>query len=93
MFILAAFGLVFVLVLKYYTAAQMRNLERRLNKVKAGLQEVKEKLTEEQDRQRAIQSEEILEEERIRAMKELIQDLQYRMTQSDRSEDELVIVG
>ena len=93
MFILTALGLAFVLVLKYYTAAQMRNLERRLNKVKAGLQEAKDKLAEAGDRQKAVQGEETLYEDRIRFMKEIIEDLQYRMTQSDRLEDERVIAG
>lgn len=78
-----AIALILVVVVKYYTATQMRTLEKRLTTVKNGLQKERDRLEACQDRQRAVESEAQLYEERIRFMKELIQDIQYRMNASD----------
>ena len=83
----AAIALVFVVIIKYYTATQMRTLEKRLRAVKSGLQRQKDRLQECQDRQKAVESEEQLHEERIRFMKELIQDIQYRLAAGDEARD------
>ena len=76
------FLLMFVGVIgaKYYTAIGTRNLERRLNRVKAGLDKARQALRQERERQTEIASEEELAEMRVRFMKELMQDLQIRLT-------------
>ena len=81
-----AIALILVVIIKYYTATQMRTLEKRLTTVRNGLQREKDRLEECQDRQRAVESETQLFEERIRFMKELIQDIQYRLGASDETD-------
>jgi hypothetical protein len=65
---------------KYFTAIGTRNLERRLNRVKAGLEKSRQELREERDKQTRVSSDEELAEMRVRFMKELMQDLQIRLT-------------
>ena len=83
MFLWTAFALVLVLSVKYYTSLEMRKLERRLDTVKNGLQQVKEKLLATQDKQQSVQSEEKQFEERVKFMKEIIQDIQFRLTSAE----------
>ena len=83
---------VVVIGIKYYTATRMRDLERRLNEVKDGLHEKKQELDRAMGRQAEVQTEEDHGSERIRSMKELINDIQIRLTTADEPESsELVI--
>jgi ASC-1-like (ASCH) protein len=72
-----------VVGVKYYTSIEMRKLERRLEVVKNGLQQVKERLHDAQMRQKEVQSEESNFGDRMQTMKEIINDLQFRMSNSD----------
>ena len=81
--------LVFVVGVKYYTSLEMRKLERRLETVKNGLHQMKEKLHVAEERQHQVQAEEKGYEERMSVMREIIQDIQFRLT----SEDELDVDG
>lgn len=65
---------------KYYTAIGTRNLERRLNRVKAGLEKSRQSLRQEREKQKQIEADEEMAEMRVRFMKELMQDLQIRLT-------------
>lgn len=65
---------------KYFTAIGTRNLERRLNRVKSGLDKARQALRQERDKQAQIASEEELAEMRVRFMKEMMQDLQIRLS-------------
>ena len=64
---------------KYYTSLEMRKLET----VKSGLQQVKERLQSVQKTQTDAQREESGFHDRMQVMNEIIHDLQYRMTNSD----------
>ena len=83
--VIAALGL--VVGVKYYTSLQMRNLEHRLNVVKDSLHEVKEMYSEAQTKQGEASEKEGHHEERIRSVKEIIQDIQMRLTSSDKPEE------
>ncbi|MFT5366576.1 MAG: ASC-1-like (ASCH) protein [Candidatus Latescibacterota bacterium] len=76
-------ALLMVVGVKYYTSLEMRKLERRLETVKNGLQQVKERLHDAQMRQKEVQSEESNFGDRMQTMKEIINDLQFRMSNSD----------
>ena len=80
-------ALALVVGVKYYTSLQMRNLEHRLNVVKDSLHEVKEMYSEAQTKQEEASEQEGHHEERIRSMKEIIQDIQMRLTSSDKPEE------
>jgi predicted nucleic acid-binding Zn-ribbon protein len=73
-----------------FTSLEMRKLERRLETVKSGLQQVKERLQNAQAGQKDVQKEESNFEDRLQVMKEIIHDLQYRMTNSDSLSDKVV---
>ena len=83
--------LVLVLGLKYYTAKQMRKLDRRLYAVKNDLYKVKDQLAESLAKQKAVASEEAGFNERIKFMNEIIQDIHVRLTHRDVPEPEIVI--
>ena len=89
--VIAALGL--VVGIKYYTSIQMRRLEHRLNTVKDSLKEVKGMYTEAQATQKGAAEEENHYEERIKFMKEIIQDIQIRLTSSDRPEETEFVGG
>ncbi len=93
MFIWVLVGLFFVVGIKYYTSLQMRRLERRLGTVKDSLLKVKKMYKEAQIRQEEASEEEGYHEERIRYMKEIIQDIQMRLTSSDRPEETEFVGG
>ena len=78
-----------VLIVKYYTSIEMRKLERRLETVKEDLQRVKEKLHSAQDRHSVVQGEENMFLERVRRMKEVLEDIQVRLTTKDEADDEV----
>ena len=84
-------SLLMVVGVKYFTATKMRDLERRLNRVKEGLQTKKEEFQTVLSRQEEIQQEEELSSERIRFMKELIHDIGIRLQTSDEGQNELVV--
>ena len=79
---------VVVLVVKYYTAAEMRKLEVRLGTVKEDLQSAKSRLQEAQDKQSAVKSEEDSFEDRVRRIKEVTEDLQLRLAAKEQIETE-----
>jgi len=83
-------ALLMVVGVKYYTSLEMRKLERRLETVKSGLQQVKERLQNAQAGQKDVQKEENSFEDRLQVMKEIIHDLQYRMTNSDSLSEKVV---
>lgn len=84
-------SLLMVVGVKYFTATKMRDLERRLNRAKEGLQTKKEEYQSVLARQEEVQSEEHLASERIRFMKELIHDIGIRLQTTDRDQNELVV--
>ena len=79
------FTLLFLAVvgMKYYTAVGSRNLERRLNRVKRALEEARQRLRTERQRQTEIAEDEEQAELQVRYMKELMMDMQVRLSQSD----------
>ena len=78
----AFFALLVVAGVKYYASVKMRQLERRLRMVKDGLLKVKEEYRDVHDKENTVGSDESLFEDRIRRMKEVIQDVQLRLTSS-----------
>lgn len=85
--------LIFVVGVKYYTSLEMRKLERRLETVKNGLHQMKEKLQVAEERQREIKSEEDGYEDRLKVMREIIQDIQFRLTTSEDMDTEGVVIS
>ena len=79
---------VLVLGIKYFTSQEMRKLERRLHAVQEGFKSIKDDFKLAQKRQDETKAEETISEERIRAMKELIQDINVRLTTSDALADD-----
>ncbi len=67
---------------KYYTALGTRNLERRLNRVKNELERARSRLREEHQKQSNASHQEESQELQVRYMRELIQDIQIRLSQS-----------
>ena len=89
----ALFTAVVVFGVKYYTSVEMRKLERRLGKVREDLGLAKDRHQEAQDSANGVQNEEGLCEERVRYMKETIEDIQLRLTSKedgDKGENVLV---
>lgn len=84
-------ALVVVLGVKYYTSLQIRNLELRLNKVKDGLQGKQNELHQVMERQHEAEAEEYAQTERIRFMKEIIQDIHIRQQGQGGEEDAMVV--
>ena len=89
----AIFAAVVVFALKYYTSIEMRKLERRLNRVKEDLHLAKEKLQQAQDKYNSVETEETSMEGRVGRMKEIIEDIQMRMTGKDDGPDEEILVA
>ncbi|MBS11058.1 MAG: hypothetical protein CME19_05575 [Gemmatimonadetes bacterium] len=79
-----------VLGVKYYTSMGMRKLEHRLRGVQQDLDKVKGLKKEKEDEQKEMADEEDLCEERIRSMKDIINDLEYRLTTSKAEETEVI---
>jgi len=76
-------ALLFVVGVKYYTSREMAQLERRLNTVKAGLHTTKQEYDAVQVTQAETEKDEGAMEDRITHMKEIIQDINVRLTQTD----------
>ena len=87
--ILVLVALAGVVGMKYYTSVGMRKLERRLRGVQQDLDTVKSQKKEKEEEQKAMSAEEDLCEERIRSMKDIINDLEYRLTPSKEAEPEV----
>jgi uncharacterized protein YaaR (DUF327 family) len=86
-------SLLMVVGVKFFTATKMRNLERRLNRVKEGLQTKKEEFHSVLAQQQETQVEEGLSSERIRSMKELIHDMGIRLQTADQEPQMAVDLG
>lgn len=84
----ALIGLAAVVGVKYYTSVGLRQLDRRLATVKRDLERSKEGRKEKQKEQEKVSEEEELCENRIRNMKDLISDLEYRLTAAATEEEE-----
>ena len=91
MYYWAVFTLLIVVVVKYYTAIEMRKLERRLEAVKEGLQLVKQNLQEAHGERSKAEALEESYAERYRRMKETIEDLQIRLSTPDELEAAVVV--
>lgn len=78
----ALFSLLVVAGVKYYASVRMRQLERRLRLVKDDLLKAKDQYRGVHDKENEVESDESHFEERIRRMKEVIQDVQLRLTSS-----------
>ena len=89
----ALLALVGVFIVKYYTAVEMRKLERRLMRVKEDLIAVKSKLADAQEKTNESREEEESFEERVRRIKETIEDLEIRLTTSKVDQDNEVVVS
>jgi archaellum component FlaC len=85
--------LVGVFMVKYYTAVEIRKLERRLERVKDDLGQVKDKLGSVQKHMDQVRSDEEDYQDRVRRIKETIEDLEIRMTSfsQDDSEENVVV--
>lgn len=73
---------------KYYTSIGLRQLDRRLALVKRDLEQSKSVLKDKMSDQDKASEEENLNEERIRSLKDLITDLEYRLTVSSEEQEE-----
>ena len=78
-----------VMSVKYYTSMRMGALEKRLRSVRGDLNRVKVQRKEVENEQNSMLDEEQSCEDRIRSMKEIIEDLEYRMTISKQEEEEV----
>ena len=87
------FSLLIVVIVKYYTATEMRRLERRLETVKDELQRAKARLQESQNSLDGANAQEELFVERARRIKETIEDLQVRLTARDEDDADNVLVS
>ena len=88
MMVYAMLALLGVFIVKYYTAVEMRKLERRLMRVKEDLIAVKSKLADAQGDTNESREEEEAFEERVRRIKETIEDLEIRLTTSKIGEEQ-----
>lgn len=77
-----------VVGVKYYTSMGMRKLERRLRGVQQDLDKVKTQRRDKEDEQKEMSAEEEKCEQRIRSMKDIINDLEYRLTTSKEPEQD-----
>jgi predicted nucleic acid-binding Zn-ribbon protein len=71
----------------------MRKLERRLERVKEDLTAVKSKLSDAQGFTNKSREEEDNFEERVRRIKETIEDLEIRLTTSTEEQEEQVMMS
>ena len=93
MMVYAMLALLGVFIVKYYTAVEMRKLERRLMRVKEDLIAVKSKLADAQGDTNESREEEEAFEERVRRIKETIEDLEIRLTTSKEEQENEVVVS
>lgn len=74
-----------VVGVRYYTALGKRSLDRRFNRVRADLDRARQRLREQREQQTAATMEEELMVARVKYMKEMIEDLNHRLTTSERN--------
>ena len=77
-----------VVGVKYYTSMGMRKLERRLRGVQQDLEKIKSLRKEKEDEQKGMLDEEEACEQQIRSMKDIINDLEFRLTTTKETEEE-----
>jgi chromosome segregation ATPase len=82
-----------VFIVKYYTAVEMLKLDRRLERVKEDLKQVKSKLSDTQDDTNHAREDEDAFEERVRRIQETIEDLEIRLTSSTEEREDLIMVS
>lgn len=82
--------LLMVVGVKYFTSMEMRKLERRLETVKSGLQQVKERLKSAQARQTEVQHEEDNFVNRVSTMSEILQDQQCRLSNNNEPAEKTI---
>ncbi len=80
-----------VLFAKYYTSVGSRKLHRRINKVKLDLEQSRRRLKEVREGEYDITRDEELMIQRLRFAKEIIDDLQLRLTLADEPEPPVII--
>ena len=80
-----------VMGVKFYTSMSMGALEKRLREVQRALDRVKVQRKEVENEQNSMLDEEQSCEDRIRSMKEIIEDLEYRLTISQQEETEVIL--
>lgn len=86
--VLACF--ILVLGVKYYTSTQGARLQKRLDTARLDLMDVKESLQSALEKKQNTETDEEEEVERVRRMKEIIDDLNMRLTTSrDEEEDRI----
>ena len=83
----AAIALFGVIAVKYYTAVGSRNLEQRLNRVKGALVSARRKLKSTREEQSNVAEDTDEMEERIRRMREIIDDLGTRIKGKEKKEE------
>ena len=84
----AVFAAMAVFGVKYYTSIQMRQLERRMSRVKDELHSAKEKLQNAQQSQTDAQTEEEAVVERGVRVREIIADIQDRLAAREEVSEE-----
>ena len=84
----AVFAAMAVFGVKYYTSVQMRQLERRMGRVKDELHSAKEKLQNAQQSQTDAQTEEEAVVERGVRVREIIADIQDRLAAREEVSEE-----
>jgi predicted nucleic acid-binding Zn-ribbon protein len=87
------FSLLGVFIVKYYTSVEMRKLERRLERVKEDLTQVKSKLSDAQGDTERSREEEDAFEERVRRIKETIEDLEIRLTTAGEDREDSMMLS
>lgn len=89
MLVLVLISLLVIVLTKYITSKQMARLTRRLEDAKTDLERVRAGLKKAQQEFDTAKEMTVLSEERIRHMKDLIQDIQIRLTQRETKEDRI----
>ena len=84
----AVFAAMAVFGVKYYTSIQMRQLERRMSRVKDELHSAKDKLQNAQQSQTDAQTEEEAVVERGVRIREIIADIQDRLASREEVSEE-----
>lgn len=87
MYLWIAVGLCAIMLAKFLTSKWSAALNSRLDNARRGFGKAKADLKAAQKDSGAAKDLESLEEERIRHMKELMQDIQIRLTQREGQED------
>jgi hypothetical protein len=84
-------GAIAVLFMKYYTSVGSRKLHRRINKVKLDLENARHRLKEVRESEYDIAQSEETTIQRVQSAKEIIVDLQLRLTLADDSNQPVMV--